>query len=538
MPGPVATVGSMHVCPMCSGTTPHVGGPIAQGETNVLANGKPVATIGSMCTCVGPPDTIAQGFPNILINGKPVACLGDLTAHGGTITAGEANIIVGSATPVPSVNMPVNKIPFPKITIVDRLAHNSKIKEAEENQEKLKEEEQGEPRIYNLQWLKEKNIIRKSKVLKEVTLRAYVYNIPEGESITFKVKKPVETTDENGSTTTNEEEVVELTGTVQDKKVEVTWEVEDATEEKESTNNEGSNSNSNTKEACNSTPSPSNLIVPASEEEKKDRFVEVEKGEVKKGSWIIEEGNTIIVNRNGNRAYDWEYADAPSEAKMKKNGMSDHDIFNVKLTKSYPEAYLKAEMKVTLWLFSDLEDGFGENGIQLANHFFSGGGKDFEFNQNSNPSKEIRDSKRFKSFLSSLKKELKEKYNKDGVIDNDSTKNTSYKIKTSLPYYGVSSSLNPNMNEAATFIGGIQGCLAKYRVLKNEKTNEVKVEIDRVIFLDTFGAGWEDGGANGMAKQWVPGLVAMFCLQHFKNVNNPEKYRPFTVFVDIKPSES
>ncbi|WP_320244164.1 MULTISPECIES: PAAR domain-containing protein [unclassified Tenacibaculum] len=238
MPGPVATVGSMHVCPMCSGTVPHVGGPIAQGEANVLANGKPVATIGSICTCVGPPDTIAQGFPNILINGKPVACLGDLTAHGGTITAGEANIIVGSAAPVPSVNMPVNKIPFPKISIVDRLAHNSKIKEAEENQEKLKEEEQGEPRIYNLQWLKEKNIIRKSKVLKEVTLRAYVYNIPDGESITFKVKKPVETTNENGSTTTNEEEVVELTGTVQDKKVEVTWEVEDATEkEKESSKN-------------------------------------------------------------------------------------------------------------------------------------------------------------------------------------------------------------------------------------------------------------------------------------------------------------
>ena len=89
-----------------------------------------------------------------------------------------------------------------------------------------------------MQWLKEKNIIRKSKVLKEVTLRAYVYNIPDGESITFKVKKPVETTNENGNTTTNEEEVVELTGTVQDKKVEVTWEVEDATEkEKESSKN-------------------------------------------------------------------------------------------------------------------------------------------------------------------------------------------------------------------------------------------------------------------------------------------------------------
>ncbi|RLJ98630.1 PAAR domain-containing protein [Tenacibaculum discolor] len=537
MPGPVATVGSMHVCPMCSGTTPHVGGPIAQGEANVLANGKPVATIGSMCTCVGPPDTIAQGFPNILINGKPVACLGDLTAHGGTITAGEANIIVGSAAPVPSVNMPVNKIPFPKISIVDRLAHNSKIKEAEENQEKLKEEEQGEPRIYNLQWLKEKNIIRKSKVLKEVTLRAYVYNIPDGESITFKVKKPVETTDENGSTATNEEEVVELTGTVQDKKVEVTWEVEDVSEEGESTSNTQKKNNTivSTQAESNTTPSNNVVATPASGEEKEDRFVEVETGEVKKGNWITEEGNTVIVNRNGQRAYDWEYADNPDEAKMKQNGMSDYDIFNVKLTKSYPEAYLKAEMKVTLWLFSDIEDGFGENGIRLANHFFSGGGKDFEFNQSSNPSIEMRDSERFKSFVSSLKEELKKKYEKDGTI-NGSTGVNLYSIRTSLPYYGVSSSLNPNVNESATFIGGIQGCVAKFKVLKNEKTQEVKVEIERVLFLDTFGAGWEDGGANGKAKQWVPGLVAMFCLQHFKNLKSPNKFRPFTVFVDIKPS--
>ena len=37
----IATVGSMHVCPMCSGTVPHVGGPIIGPEApNVLVNNK------------------------------------------------------------------------------------------------------------------------------------------------------------------------------------------------------------------------------------------------------------------------------------------------------------------------------------------------------------------------------------------------------------------------------------------------------------------------------------------------------------------
>lgn len=65
---PVATVGSNHTCPMCSGTTPHVGGPITQGITGVTINGKPVATIGSICTCAGSPDTIVTGNPFVLIN--------------------------------------------------------------------------------------------------------------------------------------------------------------------------------------------------------------------------------------------------------------------------------------------------------------------------------------------------------------------------------------------------------------------------------------------------------------------------------------
>ncbi len=144
MPGPIATIGSMHVCPMCTGTTPHVGGPvIGPGAPNILINGKPAALMGDSCTCVGPPDVIAQGAPNVFFNGVPVSCLGDLTAHGGTITIGEPNVIIGNAAPAPSVTIQLNKIPFPNITLKDRVLASisgNSLAEAQANQERLKEE--------------------------------------------------------------------------------------------------------------------------------------------------------------------------------------------------------------------------------------------------------------------------------------------------------------------------------------------------------------------------------------------------------------
>ena len=44
---------------MFDGPKPHVGGPILPpGVPTVLIGGMPAATVGSMCTCAGPPDTI------------------------------------------------------------------------------------------------------------------------------------------------------------------------------------------------------------------------------------------------------------------------------------------------------------------------------------------------------------------------------------------------------------------------------------------------------------------------------------------------
>ena len=91
-----ARIGDMHICPMITGTVPHVGGPILPaGEPTVLIGGMPAARVGDMAICVGPPDTIIAGSATVLIGGMPAARLGDSTAHGGTIVLGLPNVIIG-----------------------------------------------------------------------------------------------------------------------------------------------------------------------------------------------------------------------------------------------------------------------------------------------------------------------------------------------------------------------------------------------------------------------------------------------------------
>lgn len=91
-----ARITDMHTCPMVTGTTPHVGGPIIPaGEPTVLIGGKPAARVGDKAICTGPPDTIASGSSSVMIGGKPAARMGDSTAHGGVISAGEATVLIG-----------------------------------------------------------------------------------------------------------------------------------------------------------------------------------------------------------------------------------------------------------------------------------------------------------------------------------------------------------------------------------------------------------------------------------------------------------
>jgi uncharacterized Zn-binding protein involved in type VI secretion len=93
---PAARMTDMHVCPMVTGVVPHVGGPIMPpGMPTVLIGNMPAATVGSMVTCVGPPDSIVKGSATVLIGGKPAARMGDSTAHGGTIILGFVPVMIG-----------------------------------------------------------------------------------------------------------------------------------------------------------------------------------------------------------------------------------------------------------------------------------------------------------------------------------------------------------------------------------------------------------------------------------------------------------
>ena len=86
----------MHVCPMLTGTVPHVGGPVLPpGASTVLIGGMPAACVGDMLTCTGPPDTIAAGSSTVMICGKPAARMGDSAAHGGSIVAGCPTVLIG-----------------------------------------------------------------------------------------------------------------------------------------------------------------------------------------------------------------------------------------------------------------------------------------------------------------------------------------------------------------------------------------------------------------------------------------------------------
>lgn len=93
---PAARITDPHVCPMVTGTVPHVGGPVLPpGSPTVFIAGLPAARVGDLVQCTGPPDAIAQGSSTVLIGGVPAARMGDTTAHGGAILGGCPTVLIG-----------------------------------------------------------------------------------------------------------------------------------------------------------------------------------------------------------------------------------------------------------------------------------------------------------------------------------------------------------------------------------------------------------------------------------------------------------
>lgn len=93
-----ARITDMHVCPMVTPGTPpipHVGGPIVKGCPTVMIGMMPAARVGDQAICVGPPDVIAMGSFTVMIGYMPAARIGDMTVHGGNITVGHPQVMIG-----------------------------------------------------------------------------------------------------------------------------------------------------------------------------------------------------------------------------------------------------------------------------------------------------------------------------------------------------------------------------------------------------------------------------------------------------------
>lgn len=258
------------------------------------------------------------------------------------------------------------------------------------------------------------------------------------------------------------------------------------------------------------------------------------------GKTLIEEGyilighNSIrqtekdkyeIINSSGKSSYDMVSGDNPSAQKEEFlcNSFSKLRLNNIK---KWNNENLEKEFKSTLYLLADT----GSDANKLSEHFFSGGGKLFSFSSSTNIAKEIKESSAFRKFKESLLAEIKKEM-RDGSLKQENNDGTFeiLKIKNvKLPYYWVANVFSKN-DDAAAILGGIQLAIAKYKLYKEDK--KYIAELISIYFYDTFGAGWED--ACNTTKSYANGLVAMFVLQHYKNVENPNKYQPFVIGVEI-----
>lgn len=110
---PAATMGDMHICPMCNGPVPHVGGPISLGSTGVFFGKKPAARVSDICVCVGPPSMPVVGHFQTLI--------GEVGGAGGGAAAALA------ATAVSAVTNPGSVMPMEAPEYTQEILQNHQI---------------------------------------------------------------------------------------------------------------------------------------------------------------------------------------------------------------------------------------------------------------------------------------------------------------------------------------------------------------------------------------------------------------------------
>lgn len=224
----IVTVTLNHICPMVTGVTPHVGGPIiGPGCPGVLVDGTPVSLMGDACVCCGPPDMIAQGYPGVMVDGIPVVVQNCMTAHGGTIPMGVPGVTIGSATPIEPMTMHITRIPFPKIRVIDKIGaivsgNSKRLKQATDNQNDLRKKTfREEPAIYNVRWVKEEVRTDEGFIKHKITIVADTVGFDDGETVTFTVS-PEYVNPGCGK----QPQDMDLQGTVKDSCVTAEWTVE------------------------------------------------------------------------------------------------------------------------------------------------------------------------------------------------------------------------------------------------------------------------------------------------------------------------
>ena len=93
MSQPVARMGDKHTCLLSDGAKPHIGGDIVEGDSKVMIEGQPIATVDSRCKCQSPAlNAISSGSSKVLIAGVPLARKNDSTSHGGKVVTGSSKV--------------------------------------------------------------------------------------------------------------------------------------------------------------------------------------------------------------------------------------------------------------------------------------------------------------------------------------------------------------------------------------------------------------------------------------------------------------
>lgn len=88
---PAARLGDPTSCPALGHGTPT----IHSGSTDVLFNNRPAARLGDTAGC-GQTISISGAFSStVLINGKNAAMLGSTLSHGGGVSGGSADVVIG-----------------------------------------------------------------------------------------------------------------------------------------------------------------------------------------------------------------------------------------------------------------------------------------------------------------------------------------------------------------------------------------------------------------------------------------------------------